>query len=222
MQREQKQGRHAAEQRVRVQQVEERPGPLVVRVDRNAAQDVRERDAPQQRRQRAAPEDRAVPPRLPLRPLVFPAELESHATEDQRRQDQEQREVEAAEQRCVPLGKGGERGAAGHQQPDLVPVPDGPDRVHEDAPVGVVASEERQQNADTEVESFQEEVTDPQHRYQREPEGLEVQVSLVHFRHPLSRRAPARAPELRSPAAPSARTWSTGIRRRPTATRRST
>ena len=51
----------AAEQRVGVEQVEEAADVLLVGVDRHAAQDVGEGDAPQQRRHERADEDREVP-----------------------------------------------------------------------------------------------------------------------------------------------------------------
>src|SRR5581483_5758379 len=135
MQREQQQGRDAAEERVGVQQVQERARPLAVRVDRHPPEHVRERDSPQESGDGAAPEDRPVPPGAPRRAGVLAPELERHPTEDQGGEDEEQREVEAAEQGGVPLGEGGERRAAGDEEPDLVAVPHRADRVHDHAPV---------------------------------------------------------------------------------------
>ena len=66
------------------------------------------------------------------------AVLERDPAHDQREQDQQQRQVEAAEQRGVPLRERGERGAAGDEQPDLVAVPDRADGVDQDAALGVV------------------------------------------------------------------------------------
>ena len=47
-------------------------------------------------------------------------------------------------------------------QPDLVAVPDGPDGVDQDAAFAVVAAEYRQQDADAEVEAFEDEVAGQQ------------------------------------------------------------
>ena len=127
--------------------------------------------------------------------LVLAAELERDATEDRRGQDQEQRQVEAAEQRGVPLEERGERRAAGHDQPDLVAVPHRADRVHHDPAVDLVPAQEGQEDADAEVEALEEEVADPEDADQREPQRFEVQVALVHpatssIRAPTRRSAP--------------------------------
>ena len=99
------------------------PANAAVLGERAAADDVGERDAPQQRRRRAGGDDRGVPAAPPHRIVVLVAVLERHDPHDQRDQDQRQRQVEAAEQRRVPLREGGEGGAAGDQQPHLVAVP---------------------------------------------------------------------------------------------------
>ena len=72
--------------------------------------------------------------------------------------DEEQHEgqVEAREHGRVPLGEGGEHAGAGDDQPDLVAVPDGADRVDRDAPFEVVAADEVVQHADAEVEALEE------------------------------------------------------------------
>ena len=103
--------------------------------------DVRERDTPEQRGQSARPdEDRPVPAR---RASVAESRLPRYSNATPRTisatQDQEQREVEAREQRRVPAGEGGERRAAGDEQPHLVAVPHRADRVDQHrALVGVV------------------------------------------------------------------------------------
>ena len=66
------------------------------------------------------------------------AVLERHGPEDQGHQDQQQRQVQRGEQGGVPEREGGEGGAAGGQQPDLVAVPDRADRVEQHAALGVV------------------------------------------------------------------------------------
>ncbi len=58
--------------------------------------------------------------------------------------------------------------ATGHQQPDLVAVPDRSDGVHHDPAVGVVAADEGQQHADAEVEALQHEVAGPERGDQQE------------------------------------------------------
>ena len=57
------------------------------------------------------------------------AELEGDAARDQRDQHEQQRQVEAGEQRRVPGRERREHRRAGHDQPDLVAVPERADRV---------------------------------------------------------------------------------------------
>ncbi len=177
MQREQRQRRDPRKERVGVEQGQQRAGELALRVDRDAVHHVREGDAPEQGRDRRADEDRAVPPGPPAVGVVLAAVLECDAAHDQRDEDQEEREVEAGEERRIPGRERRERRAAGGQQPDLVAVPDRSDRVDDHAPVVVVLREERQEDADPEVEALEHEVPDPEDRDQREPENLEVPVA---------------------------------------------
>jgi len=74
------------------------------------------------------------------------------------RQDQEQRKVEAAEQRRIPVREGRESGATGYEQPHLVAVPDRADRVDQHARRSRSSRPSTsEQDADTEVEPFQHE-----------------------------------------------------------------
>jgi hypothetical protein len=94
-----------------------------------------------------------------------------NSVQDQRREDQQQRQVEAAEQRRVPVGERGEQAGSGDDQPRLVHVPHGADRVDHDAAVDVVAAaQHRQQHPDAEVEALQHEVAAEQEADQGEPE----------------------------------------------------
>ena len=96
------------------------------------------------------------------------------AAHDQTDQDEQQGQIEAGEERRVPLGEGGEGRAARGEQPHLVAVPDRTDGAECDAPVGLVAGDQRQQHADAEVEALEEEVAGPQDRDQQEPDRGEL------------------------------------------------
>ena len=121
-------------------------------------------------------------PAPPARVVPLAPVLERDAADDQRDEDQQQRQVEGAEHGRVPGGERGERGPARGEQPDLVAVPDGADRVDHDPAVGVVAAaEERQQDADAEVEALEDEVARPQHG-----DGDEPQIRQVHVEPPRS------------------------------------
>ena len=131
---------------------------------------LRERHAPEQCGDERAADDREVPAASPCVVVDLPAVLQCHPAQDERDQDQQQRQVEAGEQRRVPLGEGGEGGAAGDEEPHLVAVPDRPDRAECDTAVGLVARDQRQQHADAEVEALQDEVAGPQHGDEQEPD----------------------------------------------------
>jgi hypothetical protein len=120
-----------------------------------------------------------VPSEAPGGKRALGAELECDAAEDECRQDQEQRKVEAAEQRRIPVREGRESGATGYEQPHLVAVPDRADRVDQHAAVEVVAAQHSEQDADTEVEPFQHEVARPQDGDDDEPEHLEAAVGRL-------------------------------------------
>jgi hypothetical protein len=175
---EQRRGGGAAEQGVRVEQVEQAADVLVIGVQWYAAQDVGERHAPQDRRYQRTDEDRRVPAALPLRLGALVPVLEGDAAGDLGEQDQQQWQVEAGEEGGVPVGEGGEDGAAGGDQPDLVAVPDRADGVDQDAPFPVVAAEDGQQHADAEVEAFEDEVAGEEHGDEQKPDGGEVHGGL--------------------------------------------
>ena len=105
MREEEEEGRGAAEERIRVQEVEQRAGVVVTGIERHALHDVRERDTPEEGGHRGSDDDHAVERSLPLRlgPLV--TVLERDAAGDQREEDEQQREVEPREERGVPLGE---------------------------------------------------------------------------------------------------------------------
>ena len=100
--------------------------------------------------------------------------LERDDADDQEEQEDQQREVEAREHRRVPGGKRGEGRSGGDDEPDLVPVPHGADRLEHRAALGLGARDERQQHADAEVEPLEQEVAAPENDDQAEPEDLEV------------------------------------------------
>ncbi len=178
MEREQRQRHEPAQERVRNEQVEQAPGERAVARDRYAPDEVRERNAPEQRRHGARDGQQRVPPAAPARVLALVAVLDRDPADDQTDEQDEQRNVEGREECRVPRGERSEGRPTGHDQPYLVPVPDGADRVHERATLLFVVADETLQNADPEVEALEDEVADPEDRDQEEPEGLQVPVAV--------------------------------------------
>ena len=135
---------------------------------------VREPDAPDERDARAPERVRRRPDTAPPGALALLAPLERDDADDQEEQEQQEREVEAGEHRRVPGRERRERRSGGDDEPDLVPVPDGTDRLEHRAALGFVSREERQQHADAEVEALEQEVAAPEDDDQDEPEDLEI------------------------------------------------
>src|SRR5262249_44192504 len=94
--------------------------------------------------------------------------------DDQAEEDEEEGEVEAREHRPVPGRKRRKGRAAGDDEPDLVPIPDRPDRLEHEAPLVFVPGQEREQHPDAEVEALQHEVPGPEEGDHAEPEDLEI------------------------------------------------
>ena len=130
---------------------------------------------PQMSAMPGAPERvRRQPETAPPGAVALRAPLERDDTDDQEEQEQQEREVEAREHRRVPGRERRERRPGGDDEPDLVPVPDGPDRLEHRPALGFVPGDERQQHADAEVEALEEEVAAPEDDDQDEPEDLEI------------------------------------------------
>ena len=169
MEGEQRCGGDAGPQRVGVEQAGEGADEAVPGVDGYAPKDIAPGHPPQEGGDEAAEEDGPVPEPPPRRCPVLAPELEGDAAHDEGDDDQEQREVEAAEHRGVPLGEGGERGPSGHDQPHLVGVPERADGIDDHPPLPVVPADHRQQDSHAEVEPLEEEVAGPEHGDEREP-----------------------------------------------------
>ncbi len=162
-----------------MEQVPERADVVLLPVDVHAGDHVGEHDTPEEGGDQRRPEDGVLPVALPALLVPLVPVLERHTAHDQADQDQQQREVEAAEQRRVPVGEGREGRAGGREQPDLVPVPDRADGVDQHAALGGVARQQSGQDADAEVEALEEEVADPQDGDEDEPDVVELHALSV-------------------------------------------
>ena len=141
---EERQGRHAAEQRIGLQQREQRRRCTRRGASIGTPWTMLAQPTPHSSAGRKLPTMIAHSQRVRQRLRVALApELEPDVAHDQADQDQEEREVEAGEERRVPLREGRERGAPGDDQPDLVAVPHGPDRVQHGAALGLVVADAR-------------------------------------------------------------------------------
>jgi hypothetical protein len=164
----------ATQDGVPAEQVPEGAGEVAVGIERHAVEEVREPDAPDERRTDAADGVRPHPDGAPTRARALRAPLERDHADDQEDEHEQQGDVEAGEHRRVPRREGGEGGASRDDEPDLVAVPDGPDRLEHDSALALVAGQERQQHADAEVEALEQEVPGPEERDDHEPGDLEI------------------------------------------------
>jgi hypothetical protein len=86
------------------------------------------------------------------------AKLEGDSTPDKACQHQHDRDVERAQQHRISEWEYGKQARAAKGQPGLVAIPDRRDRVHHRVAVVPVASDERKQDADAEVEAVHDHV----------------------------------------------------------------
>ena len=103
---------------------------------------------------------------------IFRAIFKGDAADDQTDQQQEQRQIEAAEHGGIPVREGRKGRAARGEQPDFVAVPDRADGVDDGAAFLIFFAEEGQEHSHAEVEAFEEEEADPQDGDQNEPKDL--------------------------------------------------
>ena len=166
--------RDPGEHAVRAEEIPEGAREVAVGVERHAVQQAGEADAPDERRAVAPYRVGQEPDRAPAWARALRAPLEREHADDEEEEHEQEREVEAREHRRVPGGERGERRRAGNDEPDLVPVPDGADRLDLHVSLGLVLWHEGEQHADPEVEAFEQEVGRPEKDDDPEPEGLEI------------------------------------------------
>src|SRR5690606_27361067 len=75
-----------------------------------------------------------------------------------------------------------EGGAAAEDEPDLVALPDRPDRVDENAPLPVVAADEVKQHGDAQIEAVEDGETDEEHAQKAPPDDAQRFVIERHDR----------------------------------------
>ena len=155
-------------------------------VDRQAVQQIAERHADQHRHEHAADRQRRAPAAQPGRAVPLAAVLERDAACHQRAEQHDQGQVQAGEHGRVPAGEGGEHRRPGDDQPDLVAVPQRPDRVDRRAAAGLGPADHAVQDPDPEVEAFQDEEPGPDEAISRnQNETKRHPIPLVqHRRHP--------------------------------------
>ena len=191
----------AGEQGVGLEQVPEGAGEVLGRVDGQSVQQSGQGHADQQRGQQAARGQRHIPGAAPAGRVALAAVLKGHAADDQGGQQQDQREVVGREHGGVPARERGEHAGPGHDQPDLVAVPQRPDRVDGRPAARLVGADHAVQHADAEVEPLQDEKAGPQHGDDDVPERDEA----AHRDLSTGRPAPARPRRRRCAGAGAAR-----------------
>ncbi|EGE55402.1 hypothetical protein RHECNPAF_930048 [Rhizobium etli CNPAF512] len=150
-------GEQAAEQRIGVEQSEERAfveNPHVVgKTEGHALQHIADRNAEDQRRHETADEERPVPAAAPAGAVALRPVFEADRAQDEREEDREHREIKAREGDSIERRPGGEDGAAAEDQPDLVAFPGGADRVDRHPSFRIGPGDERQERANAKVEA---------------------------------------------------------------------
>ena len=92
-----------------------------------------------------------------MRLVRLEAELESNAAPDQPGEHQNHRQVERTQDNRIGEGEGSQERRAAEDQPGLVAIPDGGDRIDHDVPICAIGNEGKQ-DADPEIESVHDDV----------------------------------------------------------------
>jgi hypothetical protein len=158
---------------VRVEQRQDAALHYPLAVQRQAHEDVGERDAKEQGGQEAAGDDAPVPDPAPGCALDKAAELHGNPADDEAEEQQHERGVQGAEHDRVGPWKGGEGHPARGDQPDLVAVPERPHGRDHRSPLLLVAGQEGHHGAQAQVEPARDEVGRPKDSPEQKPDCLE-------------------------------------------------
>ena len=162
-----------AEQRKRVQQIEESKSvgrtQFGIEAERNPFQQVSHRHTEHECRHQSADEQSPLPVGAPTGSRHLAAKLESHRPQDECCEHQQHREVNSGEARCVQGRPGGEDGPTPQDKPHLVAFPDRADGVDDDSPFGITATDEGQQHPDAEIEAVHDRKADQENTEEQPP-----------------------------------------------------
>ncbi len=156
----------------------------MVRAQGNSPGDIAQGHADQKRGDDAADGEARIPKIPPPFHRLFAPKLDGHRAENKRHQQQHEGQVESGKDGGIDFREGREESAAACDQPNLVPIPNGPDGIEED-PAFLVRLYEKMEGPHPQVEAVQDGVTGKKDSDQDEPKGLPIRyscaVSLLHF-----------------------------------------
>ena len=170
-------------------------GPF--RAERDAADDVPERDAEEERQEPARKTEDDVPERVPHPTVDLAAELDSDGPPHEEPEHHHQRQVEPAEGNGKEDGEDAKDCRARGDEPDLVAVPDRADGLEDGAPLAVGAGDDEVQDSGAQVKAVQDDVDDQEQGDEPEPEGHHVRAPSRSFASQAGERAhsaPRKAP----------------------------
>ena len=148
------------------------------RLHRHARQDVADCHPEQERCESARKAKRDIKHRPPDLRRPFAAKLHRHRAEDQREEEHHEWRVEAGKGRRIRIRKRREQRPAERYQPDLIAVPERPDRVHDDPPL-LVAVGAQVQNPDAKIEPIEHRVPEEENGKDDKPEDVEIHESAA-------------------------------------------
>ncbi len=158
------------QQRERIERRQESTSVVSLRVNWHTVHQVSNHDAPEEARENTAHENHPIPEAAPAETIMLTAKLERCTTYDECKEYQEHLRVKTAQHCGIPDGEGCEQATSGGDEPDLVGIPEGANRVHNHTPLAIVLAQEREQHTNTIVKAFQEEKACQQHTNHYKPE----------------------------------------------------
>src|ERR1039457_2350277 len=147
----------------------QRQKEVAVGLERDAAQNIGESGAEEDREQDTGETEEPIQQRAPDANLDVVAQLKAHSAQNQQREHDHQRQIEATEGRGVEQRKSKVERAAASQQPNFVAVPNRADAGKRCAPLRLVADQEQVKHTYAQIEAVKYHVADDHHGNHPEP-----------------------------------------------------
>src|SRR5260370_11569228 len=160
----------------------ERQIEVVVWTNRNAANNIRKGRSKEDSEQRTGEEEESIKEAAPEGFMHMHAELYTETPQNEQPQHNHERHVKAAEGGGVEKGKSEEEGSTGGQQPDLIAVPYRPDGAQSVLALLFGTRNEGKDDADTQIETVENDVSREHDGHDPEPECAHVPSSYAVVR----------------------------------------
>src|SRR5665213_2109725 len=148
----------------------QRQEEVSVGLQRNAANHVGQRSSKEDGEQQACNAEQAIEQRAPHTYFDVVAQLKAYAAQNQQPEHDHQRQIEAAERRCVKRGEREVERASASQEPNFIAVPHRPNAAERGLTLRFCTHEEQVQHTHAEVKAVEDNVSYDHYGDQPEPD----------------------------------------------------